>query len=299
MTFKPMLAVNADLDKIKYPVLVTPKFDGIRCVILDGKPVTRTLKPIPNDYIRQELSGYIEIYSQKLIPYAPFDGELIVGDPTAKDCFQVTTSAVMSRDGKPEFTYYVFDLVGDIFPGYQDRAFKASINAGWYKHVKFVEPLVALNRAQLLDLEEAFLLAGYEGIIIRDPKASYKYGRSTAKEGGMLKLKRFTDTEATLIGMEELEHNDNAITVNALGNSERSSHKANKRAGNTLGALVVDFEGSKLRIGTGFTAEQRKSYWLNQTQLLGKIVKFKYQEVGTKDIPRLPVFLGFRDPLDL
>jgi DNA ligase-1 len=38
--------------------------------------------------------------------------------------------------------------------------------------------------------------------------------------------------------------------------------------------------------------------WLAGT-LAGKIAKYKHFEVGVKEAPRFPVFLGFRNPLDM
>src|SRR5262249_7923983 len=98
MTFRPMLAATLeDVEAVNYPVLVSPKIDGIRCLIHDGQPVTRKLKPIPNHYVRHKLQG---------LP--PFDGEITVG-PMDAGMFDRTQSAIMSHDGEPDFTYWVFD----------------------------------------------------------------------------------------------------------------------------------------------------------------------------------------------
>src|SRR5690606_8348078 len=78
------------------------------------------------------------------------------------------------------------------------------------------------NEAELLDYERVTVDAGFEGLILRDPNGPYKYGRSTAREGWMLKLKRFKDSEAEVIGVEEEMHNGNEAKVNALGLTERS-----------------------------------------------------------------------------
>ena len=52
---KPMLSATCkDSSQLVYPVLVTPKLDGIRCLVKDTGVVSRTLKPIPNKYIRKE-----------------------------------------------------------------------------------------------------------------------------------------------------------------------------------------------------------------------------------------------------
>ena len=69
---------------------------------------------------------------------------------------------------------------------------------------------------------------------------------------------------------------------------------------NTLGALVcLTQEGIGFKIGTGYTAEMRKELWEIRDTLIGKLVKYKYFNIGVKVAPRLPVFLGFRDSSDL
>ena len=88
---KPMLATEADFNKLRYPVCAQPKLDGIRVVIKNGVVYSRSLKPIPNKHI-QALFRHLD----------GLDGELIVGNPTAHDVFQKTTSGVMSKEGEPD-----------------------------------------------------------------------------------------------------------------------------------------------------------------------------------------------------
>jgi DNA ligase-1 len=104
--FKPLLASEADLSKVKYPCLVSPKLDGIRALVLDGKLVSRNLKPIPNAYVRETIERYADILEG-------FDGEPVVGSPTAENCFNMSSSGIMSREGEPDFKFYVFDRVGE------------------------------------------------------------------------------------------------------------------------------------------------------------------------------------------
>ena len=102
MIIKPMLASSCtDLGKLRFPVLTTPKLDGIRCLVIDGKAVSRKFKEIPNRHI------------QKLVSTLPngFDGELMLQDHKAS--FQQVTSAVMSEEGNPAFVYHVFDYVSN------------------------------------------------------------------------------------------------------------------------------------------------------------------------------------------
>jgi len=306
-----MLAVQCtDIKNLSYPQLCTPKLDGIRCLIVnDGngsaKAVTRKDKPIPNRFVREWLEKHCPI---------GFDGELVLADQT-KATFQAVSSAIMSEDGEPDFCYDVFDYVCDVYsllkPYHQRcrelstrelRSFAGGTN-GWCQRVKLILPEEVDDEEQLLAYESWCLQEKFEGVMLRTPDGPYKCGRSTEKQGWLLKLKRFTDGEAYIIGVDEKMHNANEATTDAFGKVKRSSHKANQERLNTLGALVVmDVEtGVKFSIGTGFDEATRKQLWdqWHAGTLEHKIVKYKSQPTGVKDKPRFPVFLGLRDERDM
>lgn len=295
MLMKPLLAVEANLETLRYPCYVSPKLDGIRVLIIDGKAVTRNLKPIPNRHIRETLETHAVVLNN-------FDGEIVVGSPTAPDCFNKTSSAVMSFEGEPEFTYYVFDRVTE--GSYDERwiDFLLSDDLPEFPNfVVFIMQQKCHSHEDLNRLEEYLVSQGFEGIMTRSPEGVYKFGRSTTKEQILLKIKRFSDAEAVIVGFDERLHNANKATTNALGHTERSSHKDNMVPMDTLGALIVkseDFEET-FKIGTGFDDETRKQIWDNREAYLGKLVKFKYQKAGVKDKPRFPVYLGVRYSFDL
>ena len=89
-TVKPMLAGKATDEQISKlfdqfgEMYASPKLDGIRCMIQNGVALSRSLKPIRNEYIQNILGG-MELFNG-------LDGELIVGDPTAHDVYRTTTS---------------------------------------------------------------------------------------------------------------------------------------------------------------------------------------------------------------
>ena len=112
-----------------------------------------------------------------------------------------------------------------------------------------------------------------------------------------MKLKRFADDEARIIGIEEQMQNNNQMTHDALGRADRSNHKENMLGKNTLGSLRVvgmtgPYEGVEFSIGTGMDDALRAAFWKDPP--LGQAVKFKYFPLGSKDAPRFPVFLGVR-----
>lgn len=286
--FKPMLAVAANLDKLTFPALVSPKLDGIRCLIKDGQVLSRSLKPIPNAFVREKLAQ---------AKYEGLDGELIVGEPSAPDVYRTTNSGVMSQEGEPNFKFHVFDRHDLPSFGFLDRYHRIPKDDQWITKVPHHH---VSDMDALLKLEEIYLNMGYEGLMLRHPNLHYKFGRSTEREGILLKLKRYVDAEYKVIGFEERMHNGNVATTNALGHTERSSHKENLIGRGDLGALVLEHpDGFTFNTGSGFDDELRAEIWNNRDKYLGQFAKVKYFAIGVKDKPRFPVFLGFRDERDM
>lgn len=297
MTLKPMLAETLeDMSKLVFPVIASPKLDGIRCLIVDGKALSRSLKPIPNKHVQAWSAKYAAVLNG-------LDGELIVGD-MGPHVFNRTTSAIMSVDGPEDFVFWCFDKWDEPATGYSNRLKLTRI---YLEHgevpakVKLVPTRTCRNDTELRDFEEDCLDRGFEGAMVRKPDGPYKHGRSTLKEGYLLKIKRFKDSEATIIGFEERMHNENEATTNEVGRTERSSHKAGMKPAGDLGAFIVKHLQTQMifNIGSGFTAEQRKDYWQRRNKLMNKIVKFKHFEIGEVDKPRFPIFLSFRHPDDM
>lgn len=294
--FRPMLAATCeDVSTLKFPVLASPKIDGIRCVIKEGVPLTRNLKEIPNRYVRDLLSG---------LP--PFDGEVVVGDPLAKDVWNKTQSGIMPEDGEPDFVYWVFDMLPANSKEYFYRRHQSAedvIEAFPVRAQKYIKPLGHkwIDDVDRLNLyEEDAVSRGCEGIMVRDPNGVYKHGRSTVKEGGLLKIKRFMDAEAVVVDVVEKQTNLNEKKTNALGLTERSSHKANKRGAGVMGALVCRMGRSNaftFELGTGFNDEQRAAIWRQREHYAnaGLVVRYKYQGLTPAGLPRFPVFQGWRN----
>jgi DNA ligase-1 len=297
---KPMLATALPSDgshELVFPVLATPKIDGIRALKVKDQLFSRTFKPIPNVVARKEL--------ERILPNGS-DGELCFGAT-----FQSATSAVMTASFVPpqgtKFRYYWFDYVEQyVDVPYQERmkqmkekAEQLDLESSVVEIIPLY-PIVIRNKLELDAYESACLSDGYEGVMIRAPNGKYKNGRSTLKEGLLLKIKQSVDDEALVIDTEELQHNQNEAEVDALGNKKRSSHKENKVSGGVLGALVSKTkDGIEFKIGTGFTAQMRSDLWKDRKSLIGKWVKYKYMPAGVKEAPRHPVFLGFRDINDM
>lgn len=304
--FRPMLAFDAPIEwyegaasQVDHLWYISRKLDGIRAIVRDGVLVSRTLKPIRNKFTQKQF-GRPDMEG--------LDGELIVGAPSGEGVFVRTSSGVMSEEGEPQVTFHVLDCIAQPSAPFQSRLLlcssrvnmlRAAINA---PSLHLVEQIAIERTDAIAKLEEIFLGEGYEGAILKNRWGPYKFGRSTKREAGMGKLKRFKDSEAVIIGFEELMHNNNVGQTDHLGLLKRSSHQDNKTPAGTLGALKVMDVGQKswvFNIGTGFDAALRQHIWSNREKLLGKLVKYKYLPIGMVDVPRHPVFLGFRDAEDV
>ena len=291
MITRPMLAAPlteyAQFESLRYPFLASPKIDGIRCLVHpELGPVSRSFKPIRNDFIRETL---------KKPEYIGFDGELMLlnANGVVED-FNAIQSGVMSKAGEPNFELWAFDQFIPPHLGYEGR-YHALYASAPLPRLKVVAHDAVQSPAGIRLYAQACIRHGYEGIILRDPLMPYKSGRSTVKQQGMLKYKEFSDAEGTIIGFEELMRNENPQEHDEFGLAKRSSEKAGKVPGGTLGKLVLETQWGELRVGSGFDMALRDKIWANRQHYYGLTVTFKYQDFGILDKPRFPIFKAFRE----
>jgi len=299
MITRPMLATKIKPEQygsLKFPILMSPKLDGIRCLKVNGRCLSRKFKPIRNNYVRN--------WIEKNLPDG-VDGELFVRGKKFNDI----TSGIMSEDGFPDFYFALFDYVkdnlGTTYPTrYENLVDLVRSNIERYDNKVIVVIHDVINDIEGLKKYEQWAIdQGYEGAMIRSMNGPYKNGRSTLREGYLLKVKRISDSEAVIIGFEEGIHNENPESLNELGYTKRSHEQDGVVMADTLGSFQVrDIKhGWEFSLGTGdgLTQELRKEIWDHQDKYKGKIVKYKYQPYGMVDKPRFPVWLGFRDESDM
>lgn len=297
---KPMLAASIDadagqsIDTLRYPVYATVKVDGLRCLVMGGVATSRSLKPIPSAHVQAYFAAHPELEH--------LDGELVVMVDGKVGNFQQCSSGLMSEDKVPDFRFYAFDCFTNPAMSYESRIRDLRTKlARCPDRVVPLYPVECHTPAELRAFLETSLAEGWEGVMVRSADGPYKQGRATFKEGYLTKVKIFEDAEATVVGFEERMHNANEAKTNALGRTERSSHKDGLVPMGTLGALVCSSPkwAGTFNLGTGFTDALRAEIWANRDSWKGATVRFRYQAIGTKDLPRIPVFQGRRDEKDL
>lgn len=121
---------------------------------------------------------------------------------------------------------------------------------------------------------------GYDGLILRDPEGGWKVGSGTT--GEIIKLKRVLSFDLRIKDAE-------------IGQG--------KHAGR-LGAIVVDFQGKSLKVGTGFSDSEREKFWQNYQddlasprdhwEFLGAIAEVEAMDFSEDGLLREPRFKGIR-----
>lgn len=203
--FEPMLAHKFEdrKDKIKYPVFVQRKSDGIRAIISKNGATTRngkTHKCIP--HILKALEPLFEKYPNTIL-----DGELYNHD--LHDDFNKISSLI--RKSKPSqndleeaanvVEFHCYDVPRIASYTEQDnfhiRYFTMTQELQYiHPRIKIVATYSVDNEDRIKHYHEQFVSEGYEGIIIR-LDAPYENKRSN----NLLKFKEFDDDEFVIEGI--------------------------------------------------------------------------------------------------
>ena len=300
-TIKPMLAV-AYSDTVVQPSfsLVSEKLDGIRCIFIDGVAYSRSMKPFPNTYLQEVAREYAALDM--------VDCEIIVGDKYDKAVLQNSMRFCMSKDRNDEFKIYAFDLICGSEPFYSRTQYLKErfedCFSGFPECAEYVDHFIIspehMAEVELASYGENIVSLGGEGVMINDGNAPYHFGRKSTKNSPPLqKLKQFQDTEAVVVGYEQMLQNNNTPIINNLGYTERSSSKEGMVEKDALGSLIVEAFNTTFHVGSGFTLKEREDLWEERENLVGRLAKVRYFKLNQYGVPSFPTFIGWRDRLDI
>jgi len=303
-SFKPMLAASEipTAEQIQFPVYASMKLDGIRSPIIGGKAMSRKLLPLPN-------ASYQEWVHEHHKWLDCIDCEVISGDPTAPGVFHRTQSAIMSVDGTPDFKIYVFDAWAPDMPNLSAESRYEALR-DWYTKLPtevrdrtvLLEQRLLQSIAQVKEYMAEAMDVGYEGLILKNPKGAYKNGRSTVKEGTLLKWKEFSYEDCRILEVIQGKTNQNEKTKDALGHAKRSTAKAGMKLVEAVGGFKVQDvkSGEIFDCGTGLlTANEVQALWLIKDTLVGRLFTYKSQPYGVLKKPRFPGFHGWKSLMDM
>ena len=251
---------------------LSQKLNGIRATYVQGKMISRQGKEIKGLEGMCHLLGMAS--RQAGIDFV-FDGELVHknnGTMSDNENFRLTTSLVNSEDAdKFELEFVVFDCLpydefvnGASTKKYKER--KKILNIliqpmeERYKNGTQITCIrtvpVFYQGTDQSEIDKQLAIAdelGYEGLML-NKDAVYECKRVTS----LIKIKSFKFSDLRIIGYEE---------------------GAGKYKG-MLGAVIVDYKGNSVNVGSGFDEAERVELWKNPDELLGKIATIKYKEVS-------------------
>lgn len=264
-TFDVMLGTPIDKVKLKGDewISISRKLNGTRCAFIGDKCMTRQGKEYKGlDHIIRDL--------QKLVGKNMFvDGELLYKNTerlSDSEAFQKGTGIAMSKDAdKTDLKLVVFDLfpLEEFWQGKSD--FPYSYRKNYYLD-ELRREIIRLRPENVeivpmcyegTDHNEIWKWLDYaeendwEGIIL-NLDTPYECKRSKS----LIKVKKFFSCDVICTGLEE----------------------GSGRNKGTLGALVCDYKGFTVNIGTGFSDSDRKYFWEHPEAVIGKIVSVKYKE---------------------
>ena len=285
-TFEVSLAQKFDMKRIRAnTVAIEPKLDGIRCfAVVEDENCTlyaRSGKVISNfdDTIGRELLELGE---------GCYDGEIMGEDFTS-----LMRQAYRKKEVDTEGTYFaLFDYLPvnewkskkstmSTLQRYDELLTRLSGSApsslGMGTHLKtrmsYLKPVerkyVSAEINVIKNIHDSYVRLGYEGAMIKDIDATYKFGRGFE----VMKYKDFHDVDLPI---------------------KRLLEGTGKHSGK-LGSFVVDYNGVEVQVGSGLSDALRESIWEEPTAFVGRVIEVRYQEVTPDGSLRFPTFVCFRN----
>ena len=273
------------------------KFDGKRMYYLDDIAYSRDNKicrPAPIAHITAQISACRELRDFVT------DGEVLYYNEDYSENFKKAISLTSRIERSPEcerLYYVIFDLIHSDFFRVEEE-YEAFTNTYEKLKVKLeAEPIegrcdllktklpnvyIAKQSNDLFEFTNHPQYKDWEGLMLRDAGAPYQYKRTDK----LLKIKQWQDIECKVVGVKA-----------GIG----------KHLGR-LGALIVDYKGYVVAVGSGFNDQEREILWrelkeggrLYDSLVNGELyIKVKYfeesQDADGNISLRFPTYLCFRD----
>jgi len=269
----PMLAHSVKLDKLIFPVITSPKLDGMRCLgqadvdNISSKLISRKGKTIST---LKHITLPLVSTSDGIRFDAWFDGELY----SHGDDFQTNMSLIKKyRQRETErITYHVYDIfIPDSELGYRERHKILQDTCHSIDNIEVVPYLQAHSLDELKAIHSEYLSQGYEGTMVRIDEVPYELNR---RSHSLLKYKDFMDETYEII---DIVPNEKSVTQ---------------------GTVVCVFTNGEVKVafkcGMKMSHKQREELLINREDYIGMIAEVRFFEKSQNGVPRFPVCHGIR-----
>jgi DNA ligase-1 len=266
---------------------VSRKLDGCRCICIidnNGEPkfFSRSGKEfLTLDNLKPELRS---LNLSNMV----FDGEICMLDENGDEDFQNIIKEIKRKDHTIENPYYwIFDFL--TLKEFQDKTSLTTFNERINNLYNIVEDgHQFIGVLQQLDCDDEVFSrmmemskeGGWEGLMLRK-NTTYKGKRSDE----ILKVKQMYDEEYIVV---DVENDIQRVIVDGEEVSELM-----------LKNIIIEHKGNPVQVGSGFNHEQRRYYFQNPNEIIGKQVTIQYFEEttnmnGTNSL-RFPVIKAIYD----
>ncbi|KAF3929611.1 hypothetical protein ABW19_dt0209812 [Dactylella cylindrospora] len=193
------------------------------------------------------------------------DGELTCGRGKFIDTVSIVKTMNAPDKWKFSVEYHVFDIPSIGNKKFEERqeTLKKLLDRLRIKWVKYVEQIEVEDKDHVLEHLETITTDGGEGLMLREPESPYIQKRSKT----CLKVKKFHDAEAKVIGHEE------------------GKGRNQGRCG-ALKCEMMDGSGKKFKVGTGLDDKMRRN-----PPKVGTVITYRYFELTKDGVPRFPSFM--------
>lgn len=286
-TFDVMLGTS--IEKAKIPentwFSLSHKLNGNRCVYYKGDFYTRQGKKyIGLEHIKRQIDRIG--FNDEIV----IDGELIYKNKeglTDSEAFQKGTGIANNKDNnKTDLKLVIFDLLSV-------EEFESGVSTDTYKHRRNMLNQIRdiIDDFNTDDLEIVTMF--YEGTDQSEIWKWLDYAEEHDMEGLMLSLDAPYECKRTKNLLEVKKFYDFDLSV--VGYEEGTG-----RNKGTLGAFVVQYKDNTVKVGSGFSDEERKTFWNNREDYIGRVITVKYKEIskdkktGLESL-QFPVYCGLRE----
>ena len=260
---------------------LSQKLNGNRCTYYNGEFYTRQNKKyIGLNHIKADIEK---------IPNAKeyvFDGELIYKNNEGlsdSSAFQKGTGIANNKsESKEELKLVLFDVL-------PKEEFDNKISKDTYKIRK--KHLLDLKQYETENIEIVQMF--YEGTDQSEIWKWLDYCEQHDMEGCMLNLDTPYECKRTKSLMKIKKFYDFDLQI--VGYEEGTGRNKGR-----LGAFVVDYNGNKVKVGSGYSDEERVNFWNNRDKYIGRVITVKYKEIskdkktGLESL-QFPVYCGMRE----
>lgn len=261
---------------------LTQKLNGNRATFFHGHLIARSgTLYVGLEHIEEKLRDFCDRNA------AVLDGELVLkdsekGEMSDNEAFRMATGILNGSGDKRAICYRIFDIIpltdfesaNPKTPYSVRRMVLESVAQELNTDCTSVLPLLYYGSDQsMIDLLlDKMVKEDKEGLMLNLDVPYYR-----TRHRGILKIKRFYTMDLPIIGLEE----------------------GTGRLAGTLGAFILDYNGNMVRVGTGFTDEERSEIWKDSGNLTGCLCEVKYKEkskdknTGLESL-QFPVFVRLR-----